>query len=331
MNPTLITDMASAFYDSCVLFTASDAGLFKALAEQPHATADELAERCGLHPRGARLLLDACVALNLLKKDGNTYDNTPESALFLVPGSPADLSGAIRYNRDVYAAWGRLGELVRTGAPVEKPEIHLGDDEARTRTFVHSMHGRALGIGRSVIPLLDLSGCRQLFDVGGGPGTYSVLCAQSWPELSCTVLDLPGVVHVANELIAQAGMSDRVKTIPGDYRNTGFPDGMDVILFFGMLHQESPESISVLFQKAYRALNPGGRVYVLDMMTDATHTQPTFSALFAVNMALTTDNGWVFSDEELKGWLTEAGFTGFSCKPLPHPMPHWLATANKLS
>ena len=65
------------------------------------------------------------------------------------------------------------------------------------------------------------------------------------------------------------------------------------------------------------------------MMTDATHTAPKFSALFAVNMALTTTNGWVFSDEELKGWMREAGFTpGETLRAAP-PMPHWLVSAVK--
>jgi hypothetical protein len=67
----------------------------------------------------------------------------------------------------------------------------------------------------------------------------------------------------------------------------------------------------------------------MDMMTDATHTQPPFSALFAVNMALTTHNGWVFSDAELSGWLLEAGFTGCQVQPMPPPMPHWLMSARK--
>ena len=33
MNPDRIIGMASAFYDSCVLFTASDLGVFAKLAE----------------------------------------------------------------------------------------------------------------------------------------------------------------------------------------------------------------------------------------------------------------------------------------------------------
>ncbi len=246
-----------------------------------------------------------------------------------MPGAPGDLSKAIRYNRDVYSAWQKLPTLVTTGAPVEPPELHLGEDAARTRAFVYAMHGRAMGIGRAVVPLLDLAGKKQLFDVGGGPGTYSVLIAQANPGLQCTFLDLPGIVNVANELVAQQGMTERVSAVAGDYHVATFPDGNDVVLFFGVLHQESPASIQDLLQRAYDSLVPGGMLVVLDMMTDATHTQPKFSALFAVNMALTTENGWVFSDGELESWVRDAGFSGFSCRPLPPPMPHWLASAVK--
>jgi hypothetical protein len=70
-------------------------------------------------------------------------------------------------------------------------------------------------------------------------------------------------------------------------------------------------------------------VYVFDMMTDETHTNPKFSALFAVTMALTAKEGWVFSSSELQGWLEEAGFEHFAVKPLPAPLPHWLASARK--
>ena len=330
-KPDRIIAMASAFYDSCTLFAASDLGIFAGIAKAGSADAESLAESLDLDLRGVRLLLDACVALELLHKEGTLYRNTPESAVFLVPGSPGDLSGAIRYNRDVYGAWGKLGSFVKSGKPVEKPEIHLGQDTDRTRTFVLSMHYRALAIGRALLAELDLTGCKKLLDVGGGPGTYSVLIAGANPEISCTVLDLPEVVKVADGLIAQQGAQGRVVTMAGDYRTTDFPGGNDVVNFFGMFHQESPESIRALLKKAYAALNPGGTVNIMDMMTDGTHTKPKFSALFGLNMALTTDNGWVFSDEELIGWLHEAGFTDCAVKPLPPPMPHSFATARKKS
>ena len=178
-------------------------------------------------------------------------------------------------------------------------------------------------------PRLDLGDCEQILDVGGGPGTYSVLIARQHPKLHCTVLDLPAVVAVAHELIASQGMSERVTTLPGSYHDTPFPGGQDAVLFFGMFHQEAPEAIQALLRKAAAALKPGGKVYVLDMMTDASRANPPFSALFALNMALTTEHGWVFTDTELRGWMTEAGFADFAVRALPPPMPHWLATARK--
>jgi len=329
LTPRRIMDMASVFYESCLLFTASDLGIFACLAEKDGATLDQVVEACGLDPRGARLVLDGCAALDLLVKDGDVFRNAPDVDAFLVPGRPGDLGGAIRYNRDVYDAWGRLPDLVKTGAPVERPEIHLGEDPERTRAFVLSMHGRAMGIGQSVVPQLDLTGHKQLLDLAGGPGTYSVLMAKANPELRCTVLDLPAVAAVAEELIKDAGMQDRVTCLPGDYHAAEFPGGNDVVTIFGALHQESPDAIRDILGRAYAALEPGGLLYVLDMMTDATRTAPQFSALFAINMALTTQHGWVFSDAELEQWMTEAGFIDFSCKPVPPPMPHWLACGHR--
>jgi SAM-dependent methyltransferase len=322
-------DLASAFYGSSILFTASDLGIFSCLAGREQATSEEIAAALSLDQHGARLLLDGCVALGLLAKEGFLYRNTPDSAMFLVPGSPGDLSQAIRYNRDVYAAWGHLSELARTGKPVERPQMHLGEDQSRTRTFVLSMHGRALGIGRAVIPSLNLKGRKRLLDIGGGPGTYSAFIAQSNPEITCSVMDLPAVAAIASELLVQQGISNRVKTIPGDYHTALFPGGNDVVIIFGVLHQESAESVQDILRRAYSALEPGGVIYIMDMMTDRTRAHPAFSALFAVNMALTAEHGWVFSDEELKLWLENAGFMDFAVRPLAPPMPHWLACAHK--
>lgn len=328
-DPSRITGMATLFQESAVLFAASDLGIFEKLAEAGQATAEEIAGHLGLDCRAASLILNACVAVGLLEKQDGSFRNTAESSVFLVPGSKGDLSSALLYMRDVYPAWGRLASFGRTGRPVEPPQLHLGDDETRTRNFVVSMHGKALAIAQPVLAQLSLAGCRQLLDIGGGPGTFSVLLSRAYPELHATVLDLPPVIRIARELIAQQGAADRVQTIPGDYHTTPFPGGNDAVLLFGMLHQESAEKIQALLHKAYGAMAPGGSVYVMDMMTDPSHTAPKFSALFAVNMALTADSGWVFSSAELTEWMERAGFADIVVKPLPPPIPHWLASARK--
>jgi SAM-dependent methyltransferase len=134
---------------------------------------------------------------------------------------------------------------------------------------------------------------------------------------------------VAREIIRGSGVGDRVRVVDGDYHRAAFPGDQDLVLLFGMLHQESPADIQSLLHRSHAALRPGGRVVVLDMLTDATRCRPAFSAIFGLNMALTTRNGWVFSDEDLLTWFRQAGFADAWCRPLPPPMPHWLAGATR--
>ena len=312
-----IVDLASAYYGSAVLFAALDCDVF---AQVEAGTFDAA-------PRGMRLLADACVAEGLLEKRDGVYFNTPAGKAALVPGGPADLTKAIRYNRDVYPAWGRLAELARTGRPVERPEIHLGEDAARTKAFAASMFGRAMGIGRGIVPLLGkLEG--RVLDLAGGPGAYAILMAQANPQSTYVTVDLPAISAEAAGYVAQFGLAGRIECRAGDYHADEYEAAAyDVVTIFGALHQESPAQIVDILKRAHRALRPGGRIFVLDMMTDATHTAPKFSALFAVNMALTTENGWVFADTELKEWLREAGFRPGETRSVPPPMPHWLVDA----
>ena len=324
-----IVDLASAYYGSAVLFAALDNDVFSRVEAGEFngggVPSDSL-------PRGMRLLLDACVAEGLLEKRNGGYLNTPAGKAALIPGGPADLTKAIRYNRDVYPAWGKLAEFAKTGRPVERPELHLGEDAARTKAFAASMFGRAMGIGRGVVPMLDLDreGSFRVLDLAGGPGAYAILMCQANPGMSCVTVDLPAISAEAKGYVAQFGLSDRIECRAGSYRSDEYESGAyDVVTIFGALHQESPEEIVRILQRANRALKPGGKVIVLDMMTDETHTAPMFSALFAVNMALTTENGWVFSDAELKGWMREAGFVPGETRSVPPPMPHWIVEGIK--
>ena len=320
-----IVELASAYYGSAVLFAAIDCDLFAKVE----------ADALDVSGRGMRLLADACVAEGLLVKRDGKYENTPAAKLSLIPGAPADLTRAIRYNRDVYPAWGRLAEFATTGRPVEKPELHLGEDAARTKAFAAAMFGRAMGIGKGVVPMikseLGAEGEKlRLLDLAGGPAAYAILMAQAQSGLTVVTVDLKAISAEAAGYVAKFGLSSRIECRAGDYHSDEYEEGAyDIVTIFGALHQESPAAIVDILKRANRALKHGGKVIVLDMMTDESHTAPKFSALFALNMALTTENGWVFADTELKTWIREAGFVPGETAAVPPPMPHWLVTAVK--
>jgi ubiquinone/menaquinone biosynthesis C-methylase UbiE len=332
-DPTPIQALATAYWNSATLLAANDLDLFGAVAEGAQ-TAAQIAAQLGTAPRATERLLDACVGLGLLTKETGgsepRYANTPAANAYLVPGSSGYLGGALRWSAEQYTRWGRLAETVRTGAPAAAPALHLGDDSEQTRTFVLGMHQRAQGLAQGVLAFLDFEGVTRLLDVGGGPGTYASLLAQKYPALSVTVLDLPGIVAVAQELLAEAGMADRVATLPGDATQDDFgAEQYEGVLCSGVLHQMSATTIRKVLAKSYRALVPGGRIVISDLMLDADKTQPAFATLFSLQMLLSSAEGAVFSEVECQEWLEEVGFTDVTVRRLPPALPYSVVTGWK--
>ena len=61
-----------------VIMAANHLNLFTALGEGA-LSAEEIAAWCGTHPRSTRLLLNACVALGVMEKEGDFYRNSAEA------------------------------------------------------------------------------------------------------------------------------------------------------------------------------------------------------------------------------------------------------------
>ena len=328
-DPSLIVDLAVAYRGAMMLFAANELDLFTTLSEGPRTVA-QLAETSGAECRPLEALLNGCVALGLLERDGDRYGNTRDAEAFLVKGHPAYIGDGLKYSRDLYPVWGQLGDLLRTNRPPVEPESMLGTDPDKTRNFVYAMHNRALGVGAILPHGVDLAGRRRLLDVGGGPGTYSILSVQQTPGLRATVLDLPGVLEITREIIASYDCQDRVEVMPGDYTQTAFGDGYDVVLLSGMMHRETAETCQLLLRKSFAAMDPGGQVIVSDVFFENDRKdQPAFATHFALNMMLTSKHGSAHAETEMARWMTEVGFTDVRVKPLPAPNPHTLVLGSK--
>ncbi|MGC8669228.1 MAG: methyltransferase [Chthonomonadales bacterium] len=329
VDPTPIMELATAYWASATLLAANELGIFSPLARGPKPL-DALAADLHADPRGLRLLLDACCGLGLLKHTPDGYALTPASAQYLVPGKPGTLGTAISWAQDQYAMWGRLAHSVRTGLPAAAPAEHLGTDPQQTRTFVLAMRERALGMARAVVRFMDLEECRRLLDVGGGPGAYARLLVEQYPKLHVTILDLPGVAAIAQELIAEDGLAHRITVMPGDATLGEYGAGhYDAVLFSGVLHQMSEQNVRKMLGGAHRSLTAGGRVVVSDVMLDETRSQPAFAALFSLQMLLSTAEGQVFTEGDLACWLEAAGFRNISVRRLPPPLPYTVVHAAK--
>jgi hypothetical protein len=328
-DPSVIIELAVAYRSSMILFTAVEVGVFTQLAEAP-LTATDLAERTGTEPRPLEMLLNACVAYKLLNRNGRCYMNTRAADTFLVAGKKAFIGSGLKYSEDLYPAWGQLSTLVRTNRPIVPTEEYTGQDPEKTRNFVYGMHNRTLGISAALPYGVDLTGRKRLLDVGGGPGTYSIILVRATEGLHSTVMDLPGVIEISREIIESYKLTDRIDTLPGSYLTDEFKSGNDVVLLSGMMHRETAETCQHLLGKAFGSLEDGGIVVVSDVFfDDESHDQPVFATHFALNMMLTSDDGSAHGKTEMAAWMKEAGFAEVEVKDLPQPNPHSLVIGIK--
>ena len=321
--------LALAYRSSMVLFAATELDVFTRLHDGD-STVTQLASACGVKTEPLRLLLEACVAEGMVTRDGDQYHNAPVTEAFLVRTQPTYGGHGLKYAEDLYPAWGRLADLVRTGSPVIDPDSILGEDKAKTRAFILAMHERARGLSAVLPHGADFTGRHSLLDVGGGPGTYSIALVQQTPGLSSTILDLPGVLEITREIVNENGCADRVTLRPGSYLTSDFGTGYDAVLLSGMMHRETGETCRMLLRKSFAALESGGMVVVSDVFfeNDAKDTPP-FALYFALNMMLTSRDGSAHAKTEMARWIAEAGFVQVEVRDLPPPNPHSLVVGIK--
>lgn len=330
LDPAPLVSMATAYWNSAALIAAVKLGIFDVISSESRAV-ESIAEALGADPIAVDALMIALLALGLVERSDEKYQNTPLAQTYLVSGQTHSLAGALLYNADVYPLWGQLSEVIKSGDTARDPSAYLGEDNEKTRRFVYGMHHRALGVGRAVSAIIDLEGATLLADIGGGPGTYSALLTQKYPELRAEVLDLPAVVGVASEIMEDMGASKAVTCTPFDYYRDELPhQPYDAALISGVLHREQPDKVRAIFSSVAERLPVGGSLWISDVMLNDERSGPLFGAMFALNMRVLSHDGRCHSVAEQSAWLAEVGLEVVSTHQLPPPINYTLISAKKV-
>jgi len=298
-----------------VVMAANRLDFFSAIGDEA-ISAEEVAARRGCHPRSTRMLLNACVTLGILEKKGTLYSNTVEGKTLLVRNKPTSIADGIAHQDDLWTAWGRLHEAVRTNrgvserwALIEEPEVH--------RNFILAMHDGAKVGAPLVAEALNLTGRKQLFDAGGGAGTYSIALVKRYSGLRAIVFDLPQTVEIAKEVIAASGVAEHITARAGDYFKDNYGQGNDVVLLSAILHSMGSERSKSLLKKSYDSLIPGGLVVVREGLLDDEGTSPVGAVLFSLNMLVNTGEGQSYSGKEIMDLMLSVGFAQTRVISLP--------------
>ncbi len=305
LSPAPIMELATAFQRSRPLLTAFELELFTALVSEPR-TSDEVAGTIGADPRATDRLMNALVALGLLEKEDGHFRNSAPAAKFLVKGRP-DYLGGLGHTIHLWTAWSRLTDVVRAGSPEGLGGTDQRDEDW-LRPFIAAMHARASQGAGQVVAMLDLDGVSRVLDVGGGSGAYAMAFVRARRGIAVDVFDLPKVVPLTRMYARQEGLAAEVGTVEGNYLQDPLGEGYDLVFMSAVIHSLGPHDIEMLFGKAARALRPGGQLVVQEFLMNEERTGPLWPALFALNMLVGTKAGDTYTESEVGGWMTRAGF-----------------------
>lgn len=317
-NPQRIMQFAFGFVPSVAVYSAIELKVFSHIAEGQDTIA-RLATACNCQERGLAPLLYALTSLGLLEQNGPQFKLAADTEMFLLPTSQAYLGGVLAHQTREIAHWVQLPEAIRQGrAPGTQVESDQ-DDGAFFAGFVDSLFNLNWPAAQSVARVLPAY--KTAIDIGCGSAVWSLALAAVQPELQVVAVDRQLVLdQVAKVFATRLGCAERYQYRAGNFRDVDL--GKSDVAFLGhILHSEGEAASRVLLKRIYEALNPGGVLVVAEMVASEPRGEDVFSNLFDLNMLMWTQDGTVFTRNQLEEMGREAGFSRFEWLTVPNPQP----------
>lgn len=313
-DAALVLDCIQGFRRSKTLFAAVELGVFDVLYERPHSLA-ELSQRISASEDGMERLLDACVGLGFLHRQGRDYANTAVANKYLTSGSPDRMTGYLKYSNDAgWKLWGDLEGAVREGSHRWKSVYgwdgpifsHFFRDDQAKREFLMGMHGFGLISSPAVVEAVDLSPYSTFVDLGGATGHLAIAACERYRHLRGVVFDLPEAVALAKEMTGDTLVADRLEVVAGDFFVDPLPPG-DVYALGRIVHDWSVPKIMTLLTRIFDALPPGGALLIVEKVLEDDKSGPGWAQMQNLNM-LTCTEGKERTFAEYDELLRSVGF-----------------------
>ncbi len=315
-TPGKLLGISGSYWQTCTLHAAVKLDIFSTLGAES-ILAQVAAQKINTDADATARMLDALTAMGLVSKKEGRYANTTDSTRFLTKASPEYIGYMIMHHHHLVDSWSQLDQAVTSGDPVRGRMA--SSDETWRENFLMGMFNIASLTAPEVAKEIDLSGCQNLLDLGGGPGTYAIhFCLQN-PKLKATIHDQPTTQSFAEKTIARFNLSDRIDFMAGDYTATPVSGAFDVIWMSHILHGEDADSCQKVFKNAFAAAAPGALVIVHDFILTNAMDGPLFPALFSLNMLLGTKGGRAYSEKQLFDMLKAAGMGDLKRDPFCGP------------
>jgi ubiquinone/menaquinone biosynthesis C-methylase UbiE len=175
------------------------------------------------------------------------------------------------------------------------------DDAAETWDDDPSHEQRQVAVARAIKDAVNLSPQMKAVDIGGGTGRLSILLADLVGSVVVTDPSA-GMVQVAEERIAAAGLTDRIRAVQADLTKHRLEGAYDLVWSSMALHHV--QDLEVLLRSLASLLVDGGRLAIADLDEDPD------GAFHADKIDFDGHHG--FNRQRLAEQLATAGFSDVS-------------------
>ena len=297
---------------------AARLGLADHLGERPQS-AGELAARLHVNPQALSRLLRTLVSIGLLADAGDgLFTLTPVGACLRSDAPDGMRAWALCEGAEYYQdAWMNLTHAVQTGETAfeythgETFYQYLARHPETGHGFSQAMLDYARLIATAVVAGYDFAGVRRVVDIGGSHGRLLSAILDANPAASGVLFDRPAVIERAEESIRGTELADRAELVAGDFFES-LPAGGDLYILSRILMDYDDDRCVRLLQNCHRAMTPGGRVLIVQLLMPeqgdgGAHERLFEAAISDLNMLVLT-GGRERTEGEYRTLLGRAGF-----------------------
>ena len=303
--PVPMIDTMFGMMKARVIMAGVRLGVFEALAKDARTHSD-IATELQLDASCLELLMRSLVYCGYLVVNGNTYALSTLGRTTMIAGADKELTGFVQWNYTQWAFTEHLESLVKTGQGVEFHST-LTDAEAWGHYQKAMLEGARYDAPVVAKHVPVRAGAMRLLDVAGSHGLMGAALCRKHPPMRSTVIDLPAAINHARRLAAAEGHADIVEHRAGDLMHDDLGAGWDVVLLSNILHHFTPDEVTRIMMRAYKALGEGGTIAIWELERPAPGKKPSEGDGIALFFRLTSSAA-AYSGEEYAEWLKGAGF-----------------------
>jgi len=248
------------------------------------------------------------VSLGFLRNDGGRFQLFDGDHDIFDPATPSGTGLPKTPLSELFRVKGRATEIL-LGASPEKAAGSGGDQGAEQRAqFIRRIDSVSREFAEEFAKLLPKADVRRVVDFGCGGGTYTHAVLTRYPDALGLLVDRPDAKSTVLAIAEERGFAQRLEFAALDFIHDPLPGGHDLAILSNVIHCFGAETNQELIGRIATSLEPGAMLAIKDYVVTDDHSGPAQSLRFALNMALCSNQGSVYSPEMVQRWCANAGF-----------------------